>query len=296
MKKNLFKFSILMAVFMIAGFNACQKDQVVMESDGGTMNLFTQEALTSPYVPTDLGPGGNYNCEDIEGFEFEFSSGRINYEKVDGEWKWEMDGEYYDLDDFPFPGVTVTVTNGTYVAFTTNYPGYCVGAVIVKGGPTANVYIFENGVTQGFELTAPINPRNNQPYGLSNITFCFVKCDNGNGTGETAFGGDYPGSGPAWWYYFDTEGPATQAIYAGQKLVPGATVTYEDGTITIVLGPNMDLQDGSQTVKIQGYGENELPKFRPAAGLFTTYKGSELVIDVPDYRYFVIHLDVIVYE
>jgi hypothetical protein len=108
---------------------------------------------------------------------------------------------------------------------------------------------------------------------------------------ETAWGGNYEGSGSAWWYYFDTNGPATQDIYAGQNKVAGASVTYKDGKLTIVLGPNMRLQSGSDTVKIQGYAEGELPTKRPEAGHFT-YKGTDLIVSVSPARYFAIHLDV----
>ncbi len=131
-----------------------------------------------------------------------------------------------------------------------------------------------------------------------------IQC-NGNGEPpeweeETAYGGDYPGGGNAWWFYFDTEGSETQGIYAGQNLVEDASVTYsydydtEVGYITIDLGENMMLQDEDEAVKIQGYGEGELPDSRPASGLFTTYKGTDLEIEVDHYRYFVIHLDVLV--
>jgi hypothetical protein len=110
---------------------------------------------------------------------------------------------------------------------------------------------------------------------------------------ETAWGGDYEGDGDRWWYYYDTEGPSTQAIYAGQKLIDEASVTYDQnsGTITIVLGPNMRLQTGSETVKIQGYAEGDLPTSNPVAGHFT-YKGTDLVISVSPARYYAIHLDV----
>ncbi|HRX25014.1 MAG TPA: hypothetical protein P5512_12805, partial [Chitinophagales bacterium] len=108
---------------------------------------------------------------------------------------------------------------------------------------------------------------------------------------ETAWGGNYEGDGASWWYYFDTNGPATQDIYAGQNKVAGASVTYKDGKLTIVLGPNMRLQSGSETVKIQGYAEGKLPTERPAGGQFT-YKGTDLVVPVSPARYFAIHLDV----
>jgi len=111
---------------------------------------------------------------------------------------------------------------------------------------------------------------------------------------ETAWGGNYKGGESAWWYYFDTNGPATQDIYAGKdKKVPGAYVTYDEanGLLIITLGPNMRLQSGSETVKIQGYAEGDLPTERPEAGHFS-YKGTNLVVPVSPARYFAIHLDV----
>lgn len=106
---------------------------------------------------------------------------------------------------------------------------------------------------------------------------------------ETAWGGNSSGEGKAWWFYFDAEaGPATQTIYAGQKATDG-TVTYDGSKITINLG-SWSLQNDSEAVKIQGY--NEIPSTRPAAGPFTTYKGTALEIQVSGFRYYAIHLDV----
>jgi hypothetical protein len=133
-----------------------------------------------------------------------------------------------------------------------------------------------------------------------------ITVSGGSWKGETAWGGYYVGprsdeylsnGNKAWWYYFDTEGPATQAIYAGQNLVSGASVTYDQnsGTITIVLEPNMRLKTGSETVKIAGYDEGELPASRPAMGSSNPnqiYAGTDLVISVVHYRYYAIHLDV----
>jgi hypothetical protein len=48
-----------------------------------------------------------------------------------------------------------------------------VDAVIVKGGPNANVYRYQGEATRGWHLSAPVNPNNGQPYGLSHISFCF---------------------------------------------------------------------------------------------------------------------------
>lgn len=111
---------------------------------------------------------------------------------------------------------------------------------------------------------------------------------------ETAFAGSDAGAGDAWWYYFDTASGSTQPIYAGQNLVEGAYVHYLNGIMTIELGPNLMLRNVSEPVKVQGYNEGGLPTERPAAGLFTTYKGNDLVFGIPYYPYYVIHLDVMV--
>jgi hypothetical protein len=121
-----------------------------------------------------------------------------------------------------------------------------------------------------------------------------VCCLIGECVTETAFGGDTAGGGNAWWFYFDITGEDVQTITAAQNIEIG-TVTVEsndDGTktITIFLFDGWDLQDVEEPVKIQGY--DTPPTSRPAAGLFTTYKGDDLVVTVPTYRFYVIHLDV----
>lgn len=128
--------------------------------------------------------------------------------------------------------------------------------------------------------------------GLKILTF--FEEEECNWTMETAFAGSDAGGGEAWWYYFDNTSGLTHPIYAGQNLVEGAYVQYLNGIMTIELGPNMMLRDVQEAVKIQGYNEGELPSFRPPAGLFTTYKGNDLVIEIPYYPYYVIHLDVMI--
>lgn len=117
-----------------------------------------------------------------------------------------------------------------------------------------------------------------------------------NWSGETAFAGSMQGEGSAWWYIFETGATlmesVTHPIFAGQRRVPGASVTYWNNVLTIDLGPFMRLKEGSETVKIQGYNTGQLPNRRPPAGQFTTYKGESLVVEVGHFDYFVIHLDV----
>lgn len=116
---------------------------------------------------------------------------------------------------------------------------------------------------------------------------------------QTAWGGnnginiDEPGS---WWYYYDTNGDETQTIWADQTINVGSVHISEpvngQVTITIELTDGWQLQDDNEAVKIQGYAEGGLPNFRPAPGLFTTYKENELTVTVASYPYYAIHLDV----
>jgi hypothetical protein len=112
---------------------------------------------------------------------------------------------------------------------------------------------------------------------------------------QTAFGGTSVGlttgcvHGGAWWYYYQNDGQP-QTIYAGQSIEIG-TVTFSNGTLTIELTDGWELQPVNEPVKIQAY--EDIPDCRPATGLFTTYKGTDLTIDnLPDASFFVIHLDV----
>lgn len=104
--------------------------------------------------------GGNVECSEVG--EFEFSSGRNNYK----------DFEF----DSPWPeGLEVEVVDGTFVNWTFTAPeGYCLAnmAVIVKGGPAANVYDYASGITSDQGLKAPVNA-SGKPAALSNLTFCW---------------------------------------------------------------------------------------------------------------------------
>jgi len=121
-----------------------------------------------------------------------------------------------------------------------------------------------------------------------------IQCDDGTGgdcQGETAWGGATTDETDPWWFYFDTSGEPIQPIWAGQTIDVG-TVEYDAtaGTLTITLTGGWVLQDVEESVKIQGY--DEIPSGRPAAGLFTHYKGSDLVVTIDPYPFYTIHLDV----
>ena len=71
--------------------------------------------------------------------------------------------------DGTYGPVTIDVTGSSF-SFSTD--GSPVTNVIVKGGPNANLYSYPApGVTSDSGLTAPINPNNGKPYGLSHLCF-----------------------------------------------------------------------------------------------------------------------------
>ena len=48
-----------------------------------------------------------------------------------------------------------------------------VRAIIVKGGPNSNVYVYPGGDYSDGPITAPTNPKNGKLYDVGSATFCF---------------------------------------------------------------------------------------------------------------------------
>lgn len=72
---------------------------------------------------------------------------------------------------YPIGTGTVTwSTDGTYVDWESTFG---IDAVIVKGGPNANLYKYSPESFIDSSLVSPTNPNNNKPYGLSHVEFCF---------------------------------------------------------------------------------------------------------------------------
>jgi hypothetical protein len=96
-------------------------------------------------------------------------------------------GDYDNNGDKEFNGVfplNVTV-DGVFVSFSTDGGNciqigdkyYKVGAVIVKGSAAPNVYYYgPDGTLEDSGLASPINA-SGSPAGLSNLTFCFIECE-----------------------------------------------------------------------------------------------------------------------
>ncbi len=125
-----------------------------------------------PYIIAGDNKGGNRTCDEVAtafGATFDLCGDKIDY-----------DGDF--MGSFP-DGLMVT-TDGTYVSFEMDNcidvegEWYKVGAVIVKGSNAANVYYYPDGTLSDSGLASPENS-SGKPAGLSNLTFCFVKCDVG---------------------------------------------------------------------------------------------------------------------
>lgn len=279
MKKILIAPAVLIAGALL--IVACSKEVTTDDS----ANKKVSNTGVVPELVVGENNGGNVTCEEasnVAGISgYAYSTGKQDYP--------------FNSNSFG-NGVSVT-TDGTNVSWSITPPsGYCVAnvAVIVKGGPNANVYYYNDGQSSDSGLASPINASGN-PAGLSNLTICYnlVACQSEcDWQEETAFGGGVAGAGNAWWYAIDATTSGTYPIYAGQQAVPGASVNYDAVTdlITINLGSGMQLQSVSEPVKVEGY--DQLPSERPAAGLFQLYKGSNLTVQGNGSAYYVVHLDV----
>jgi hypothetical protein len=249
---------------------ACEKEQTTQAAVQDQIAV-SERGCTVTTVLNNDGPGGNSECPK----GYEHTSGR-----------YEIDQEIYPQSSEFGPINWQISADGKYLSWSGNVCGL---SVIVKGGNNSYTYTFSEECKSGSGLIAPPTQKGRTPQ-ISNVTFCWNNCDNSECKDETAYGGNSAGDGPAWWYYFDTEVPACQNIYAGQTNLIG-TVCYDGTDLTINLDGCATLEGDGESVKIQGYAN--LPTSRPASGQFKTYKGEGTVIPVSGFRYYVIHLDVV---
>lgn len=162
MKKIFILTGLVIAVMIFS----CDKNSM----ERNIMNPVISSMFTYPVDGSNN--GGNITCDEVSetaGCEFSYTSGRLDYENypqggTSGPITWETDGKY--------------------VSWSSTVPVKI--AIIVKGGNEANVYFSgcDECLTEGSGLSAPINPNNGKPYGLSNITFCYSICES---SCETAY-------------------------------------------------------------------------------------------------------------
>lgn len=139
---------------------------------GAMLGIGLAACLASPgrADATDVTPifvAGNPSCTSL-GYAFGF--------KVD-----PPNAGTYSIDGIN----TVTVTtDGVFFDWSSTLG---MDAVISKGGPNANVYVYAPERTSDTGLHSPINPNNGKPFGLSHIDFCFDYEVGVSKTAQTSF-------------------------------------------------------------------------------------------------------------
>ena len=137
----------------------------------------------------------------------------------------------------PNNSVTISNSNDTYFDWTSTLG---LDAVIVKGGPNANVYAYDppSEASSDSGLHSPINPNNGTPYAISHIEFCYDYEVDVTKTAETSYTRTWD------WNISKTVSPASWALFTGDSGTSGYTVAVTktgstdsdwavSGTITI---------------------------------------------------------------
>jgi hypothetical protein len=91
-----------------------------------------------------------------------------------------MDGVYF-TENSTVGYITIYDSTASTFSWSSEYP---VCAVVVKGGPNANVYYYyeySEPVMGDTGLVAPFNENSEKVYDISHVTFCFCDPDDGDG-------------------------------------------------------------------------------------------------------------------
>lgn len=318
---------LALVAFMVAcsQFEAQVPDDVNLESseelavlNGISSDMWNARTSTSGVDPVvfNLQPGGNVACSNLDE-EYNYSSGKWDFESEG----WTRDKNTLQFyDDFPNledeedtePGKFTVIYDPTTKllgwTFEPKIGGSLSGlSIIVKGGPNANVYTYEDfedlkdvdGLYKDSGLSAPINPKNGQPFGLSNLTFCYNNDDKTCYGEETAWadGPRYqtPGNWATYTPYNGEE--ETVTLFAGQTIDIGDVKFTPEGervriTINLTAGK---FQDVAENIKIQGYAD--APSGNPNPGGFSTHKGTvspdetSYSVVVDRYEFYGVHVD-----
>ncbi len=155
---------------------------------------------------------------------------------------------------FEGEGLTGAIeVDGVLFDWTTSQP---ITAVVVKGGPSANVYRFAPA-TSGTDWHAPINPNTGRPYGLSHISFCA----GGPATTPPPDGGTTPP--PATCDGTTTPPPAS----CGQTTPPPATTPPTSTTPPATTPPAGDTPPQQEVLDDTASGGPRKPRRRPVAAI-----------------------------
>lgn len=145
--------------------NRWRKKVVVVFVTAVCLTVLARSASASHVTPTVI--AGNPSCTSLS-YDFGFKP----------QPEPPPSGTYFFGDPVTSPahaptGDSVTITSdGTFFDWTSTLG---IDAVIVKGGSNANVYVYDPPAEAFSDtgLHSPINPSNNQPFGISHIEFCY---------------------------------------------------------------------------------------------------------------------------
>lgn len=161
-------------------------------------------ASARPAGASDVNPifvAGNPSCTSL-GYAFGF--------KVD-----PPNAGTYSIDGIN----TVTVTtDGVFFDWSSTLS---MDAVISKGGPNANVYVYNPERTSDTGLHSPINPSNGNPFGLSHIEFCFDYEVKVSKTAQTSFTRTWQ------WQIDKSVSPAVWQLFMGDSGTSQYTVAVQ---------------------------------------------------------------------
>lgn len=108
----------------------------------------------------------------------------------------------------PGNSVTIAGSNGFYFDWTATLG---IDAVIVKGGPNADAFVYDPEDLADTDLHAPVNPANGEPYGLSHIEFCYHYELTATKTADATFTRTYT------WTIDKSVAPAAHSGFAGEQ-------------------------------------------------------------------------------
>jgi hypothetical protein len=217
------------ALFTLSASSASAQDSEPI-SDGGIVPVYYS---------------GNPTCADL-GYAHEFKP------QNDGGGDFDGSGDLEDTWEFPGDSSNTVhvITDGTYVEWDSTLG---IDAVIVKGGPNANSYVYEPPAESYGDsgLASPINPNTDNPYGLSHVNFCYDYEVVVEKTADTSFDRDFD------WTIEKTGSESALTLSAGQSFDVcydvSVSSTFEDsnwavsGTITIT-NPDPDFDANLQSV------------------------------------------------
>jgi hypothetical protein len=279
------KISVGILVLLAAAFAGCGG------SGGGSSDSSAGAVTTLAVTPVSdaafqAGDAAD-ECAQAGDFVYAF--------KID-DWAGDMNGPYQaSFDDGHINDITIENSDGTYFDWSATKP---IGAVIVKGGNSANIFSYDPQAYSDTGLYSPLNNGGNVPE-VSHVTFCWNPEEEGCFEYESAWS-DGPrfvskGNWATYTPYASAENEVT--LFAGQTMEAG-TVTFspENGQVKITIS----LNDGwtfdstkEENVKIQGY--ETAPSGNPTPGQFTdkfTETGTSFVAVVNAANYYGVHVDV----